>query len=282
VLVLSVGGAEGLAHLGAIAALKEARLDVAAVVGNSAGALVGALYASAPGDDTAARLQALANAYAEATRRDKLRNGTAVGLLFSAVAAVATHGKVLPALAAGGGGFLIGAGFTEEMDQARLVRVMRAEFSGARLETLPIPFVTFHHRVRGEGVEVVAVRTGDLAEAVGASLANPLLFPDVQSGLTREGQRLDPGADRVAATPVEDACRLFPGANILAINVTGHPAFYSGRMSCPLREVLLAPSGLTPQELLRVSPRATQAITAAHDAVAAALGGPPRRPPRPQ
>jgi NTE family protein len=67
VLVLSVGGPDGVVHLGAIAAVKEARLNVAGVVGNSMGALVGALYASAPGEDTAARLQGLVSAYAEAT-----------------------------------------------------------------------------------------------------------------------------------------------------------------------------------------------------------------------
>src|SRR6266498_3696375 len=68
-LVLSVGGADGVAHLGAVAALKAARLPVAAVVGNSMGAVVGALYASAPAEDTEQRFRALVRAYAMETER---------------------------------------------------------------------------------------------------------------------------------------------------------------------------------------------------------------------
>src|SRR4051812_34600245 len=130
VLVLSVGGPDGVAHLGAVAAVKDARLGVTAVVGNSMGALVGALYASAPGEDTEARLARLVRSYEAATRREKLRNGVAAGVLLGAAAAVATHGRPLAALAAGGGGFLIAAAATREMDHQRLVRVMRETFAG--------------------------------------------------------------------------------------------------------------------------------------------------------
>ena len=45
-LVLSGGGARGMAHIGVIRALEERNIKVHAIVGTSVGALVGALYAS--------------------------------------------------------------------------------------------------------------------------------------------------------------------------------------------------------------------------------------------
>jgi hypothetical protein len=48
---------------------------------------------------------------------------------------------------------------------------------------------------------------------------------------------MDPGADRVMAVPVEDACRLFPDAGLIVINVTDQDAFFSRAMQCPLLEV---------------------------------------------
>jgi len=268
ILVLSVGGPDGVAHLGAVQAVRDARLPVAAVVGNSMGALVGALYASAPQADTAARWQLLLDRYERATTRAKLVSGVALGVAFGAVAAAASDGELLPTVGAAAGGLLLGAAATSDLDQRRLVRAMNGVFAGARVESTPIRFVTFHHRVRGSGVELAAVTSGDLAEAVGASLANPLLFADVD---VRAGAPLDPGADRAAAVPVEDACRLFPGSNILAINVTGRPAFYSAAMTCPLREVRLAPAGLGPQELRRPGPRFQQVVAAARAATGQAL-----------
>ena len=52
-----------------------------------------------------------------------------------------------------------------------------------------------------------------------------------------------------AVVTVEEACRLFPGSNLLAINVTGQPAFYSTKMTCPLREVMIAPAGAAPEQV---------------------------------
>ncbi|HEY2574544.1 MAG TPA: patatin-like phospholipase family protein [Verrucomicrobiaceae bacterium] len=45
-LVLSSGGARGLAHIGAIQVLEEARIPIAALIGSSMGAYIGALWAS--------------------------------------------------------------------------------------------------------------------------------------------------------------------------------------------------------------------------------------------
>lgn len=47
-LVLGCGGSKGLAHLGVIKALNEAGFEIAQIVGSSAGALIGGLYAANP------------------------------------------------------------------------------------------------------------------------------------------------------------------------------------------------------------------------------------------
>src|SRR5262245_28208097 len=80
-LVLSVGGPAGVAHIGAIAAIKEARVPIDCVVGNSMGALVGSLYATAPADDVDARFRAFVGAYTDETRREAARNGFGLGLI---------------------------------------------------------------------------------------------------------------------------------------------------------------------------------------------------------
>jgi predicted acylesterase/phospholipase RssA len=267
-LVLSVGGPDGVAHLGALAAIRDARLPVAAVVGNSMGALVGALYASAPAEETGPRFRRLLDAYVAESEREARRNGVGLALLFGAVAAVASGGEPATTLLAGGGGFLLGTQATAKLDRDRLVRVMAAAFGGARIEALPLPFATFYQRPNGAGVELVAARSGDLAEAVGGSVANPFLFPGLS---VRDASALDPGADRAAATPIDDACRLFPKAEILAVNVTGHPAFYSPGMRCPLREVTVAPQGVSAEDLLRAGPGFERAVAAGYRAMAAAL-----------
>ena len=44
-LVLSSGGARGLAHIGVIRALEDAEMEITAVSGSSIGALIGGVYA---------------------------------------------------------------------------------------------------------------------------------------------------------------------------------------------------------------------------------------------
>jgi predicted acylesterase/phospholipase RssA len=267
-LVLSVGGADGVAHLGAIAAVTAAKVPISCVVGSSMGALIGALYAAEPHADTAGRFEALVKRYETATRREARTNGLRMALLFGAVAALLTDRPVPPLLAAGGG-YLIGAGTTDRLDRDRLVRVMDEHFTGRAVEALPVSYAALHQRPDGRGgVTLVVARTGRLADAVGASVANPFLFPGMDVASVRA---LDPGADRAAATPVEEACRLFPQANILAVNVSGQPAFYSAAMTCPLREVTITPAHLPAEAVFAFGAEYQRAVDAGRAATAAAL-----------
>ena len=266
-LVLSVGGAKGVAHLGAIAAAKQAGIHVECVVGNSMGSLVGGLYASAPDQDTTRRFRRLADAYLSASKGEATRNGIMLGLVLGAVAVAATDNKVAPAIAAGGG-FALGAGLTSTMDRDRLVRVLDGEFGGVNIEALPVRYATSFQRRAGDGLELVVAKEGNLAATIGKSLANPYVFGNLDLSRTPD---IDPGADRAAMTPVDEACRLFPGANLLAINVTDQPAFYRGDMACPLLQVRVPLANVNPQAVFAMQAAFDDTVQAGYDATRAAL-----------
>jgi NTE family protein len=240
-LTLSVGGPQGLAHIGAIEAVQEAGMTVSCVVGNSMGALVGSLYASAPRKAVRKRYRGFMAAYeAEAKREAGGRGiiGAILGLAFAPVTGGAS-------LAMAGAGAVVGAASTPDVDHARTVRVLDGYVAGAHIEDLPVPFATFYQRLADN--RFVAVSSGNLAKAVGHSIANPLIFPDFDA--TKAGY-LDPGLDRVARTPIEDTCKRFPRSRILAINVTGEPAHYARDLACPVLEVPIQ-VGHVPKAALR-------------------------------
>jgi predicted acylesterase/phospholipase RssA len=277
-LVLSVGGPRGVAHLGAIAAVRHAGLRVDCVVGNSMGSLVGGLYAAAPNQDTEALFRRFSETYIAETKSDALQNGAigaAVGSALGAAIGAAIGGKDGPkaAAAAGavlgaGGGFAFGAQQTPRLDRDRLVRVMNGIVDGARIEALPIPYVTTFQQRSDNGLLLVVTRDGNLAEAVGRSIANPFIFSNLD--IVKQGA-VDPGGDRASMTPVDEACRQFPDSNLLAINVTDEPAFYRADMRCPLREVRVDPGPLDAEAVFRLQADFARAVKAGFDATTLAL-----------
>ena len=140
-----------------------------------------------------------------------------------------------------------------------------------RIEDLPVGFVTFHHEPAEQGLRLVVDRGGDLAAAIGASIANPFVFTDVD---VVNDRKLDPGADRVVAVPVEDACRSFPGSNLLIVNVTGTPAFTSAAMTCPTREIMLRIGSVPPEQFLAGGAAFDEAWRAGYEQTRAALSSP--------
>src|ERR1041384_1455781 len=86
-LVLSAGGTRGVADLGALAAVREARLPVSCVVGSSVGALIGGLYASAPQQDTTERFRRVTQSYLRATEDEARARGIGAGAVLGAVVA---------------------------------------------------------------------------------------------------------------------------------------------------------------------------------------------------
>jgi NTE family protein len=266
--VLSAGGTRGIAELGAIQAVREAAIPISCVVGTSVGALVGGLYASAPDQDTTQRFRELTQAYLAETENEARGRGWQAGALLGTLAATLSGGALMPAAAGALSGYLLGAATIRHADRARMQRVFRHLVGGARIEALPVAFATLHHERTGQGVTLVVDRTGDLAEAVGGSIANPFVFGDVD--VTRD-LKIDPGSDRVAATPVQDACRLFPNANLLVVNVSGTAAFHDATMRCPVREIQVEVAAPSPLAFFREGAEFEHAWRRGHDQVAMAL-----------
>lgn len=223
-LVLSVGGPAGLAHLGVIEELRSSGVRVSCVVGNSMGALVGSLYAADPAGDTTAHAQALLARYVQATKDEAAGRAVGVGLLglflFGPIGAIA--------------GGTVGATTVDQLQHKRLVVVLDDYLGKRSIEQLALPFQTSYVQQAGDKVAFHEARSGNVAAAVGASVANPLIFATLD---VRSGGPIDPGLDRVAAVPIEQACANFPGHVMLAINVTREPPFVSTRMNCPTYEV---------------------------------------------
>lgn len=270
-VVLSAGGTRGVAHLGALAAVREARLPVSCVVGSSVGALIGGLYASAPEQDTTARFRRVTRSYLAVTEEAVETRGLKAGILLATVAATVAGGLLVPATAALGG-FVLGAVTTSRADLSRLEDVLRLELGGVTIERLPLAFAALHQERDGQGLSLVVDRAGDLAAAISASIANPFVFDDVD---VARAAKLDPGGDRLAAIPVQDACRLFPDANLLIVNLQRSPAFHDSQMRCPLREVMVDVGEVPPEALFTDQAAFDAAWKIGHDTVASALAAAP-------
>jgi predicted acylesterase/phospholipase RssA len=248
--------------------VKRARHEVDCVIGTSFGALAGSMYATAPSEYVPDRYLAFMDAYVTRTRADK-EQGFLGGLVIGGLIGAATGGIGLAIGALGGG--QLGAEAVYERDRKRFVNVLHEFYGGAVIERLPVRFATLYQERATYGLRPRRVQIGDLSNAVGASAANPLIFQDVN---VRADQAIDPGVDRVAAVPVEDACQLFPRAALIAINVTDQAAFFSGAMRCPLLEVRVPLQQEDVQALTR-GPKFDAYVKAGFDATAQALAANP-------
>lgn len=236
--VLSVGGLRGVAHIGALAAMRQAGLRIDCIAGTSMGSLIAGLYATSPEDKVVDRFRAFKDAYVARTKDDIGTNG----FLGALVVGVLTGGAALPTIAGG----LVGAGSVDKIDRDRVVVVLDDQFNHADIEKLPIAYVTFYQEKEGDGVALVSARSGNLAQNIGRSIANPFIFQNLD--VVSEGQ-MDPGGDRMAAVPVEDTCRVFPGHRMIALNVTGHHFVSTGEMQCPVDEVMIDVGDVNPEAL---------------------------------
>ncbi|MEZ5602976.1 MAG: patatin-like phospholipase family protein [Burkholderiaceae bacterium] len=141
-VALGSGSARGLAHIGVMRAIVEAGLRVDVVAGTSMGAFVGAIFA-------AGRLDRL-----EADFR---------GFDWSSIAAL-----VDPVFPRSG-----------LIDGRRIGDFMRSQVDVTKVEELPIPFRAIATDITSG--EAVAIGSGDLIEAVRASIAVPGIFTPIRS-----------------------------------------------------------------------------------------------------
>jgi len=140
-LALGSGSARGLAHLGVIRAIMDAGIQLDFIAGASMGALIGAIHAADKLDELQATFQA-----------------------FDWKRTVSFFDVVLPK--------------SGLLDGARVSELVRSHVQARTIETLPIPFAAVAtDLVSGEEV---AIRTGDVIEAVRASISVPGIFTPVR------------------------------------------------------------------------------------------------------
>jgi NTE family protein len=231
-VVLSVGGPDGLAHLGALQAINDVGLEVDCVTGTSMGSLVGGLYASDPDADPSERYREFMATYVSMTKSDAEERGLAGALLLGGLALL-TGGGALLVMGAAAVGAVGGAGTVDKVELERTALAYDSYVKSVRVEDLPVSYATFYIDVSTNSARVTPVTTGPLSAGVKRSIANPIIFEELDP---RTAGYVDPGLDRLAAIPIKDTCSLFPRHQILAINVTGIPAEYGG-VDCPVLEV---------------------------------------------
>jgi NTE family protein len=206
-LVLSGGGAKGLAHIGVLAALDSIGIRPDLVVGTSMGAAVGALYASGYSGrtlDSLARITPLSQMF----RPYRPRAPRSLGVL-----------RPLVTWEQGERSFTIQSASLVEAEVNALINLAMLRgnlLARGDFDSLPIPFRAVATDL-GSGDPVI-MGSGDLAQAVRASMAVPLVFaPEL-----REGRFLVDGG-LSANIPVAVA-RAEGAERVIVSDATEHPS----------------------------------------------------------
>jgi NTE family protein len=172
-LVLSGGGARGVAHVGVIKVLDEMRIPVDYIAGTSMGAMVGSLYASGT---SAAELErifqdadwlVLLSDRPPRAQRSYRRKTDDFGFLVDFEVGVDKEGLIVPQ------GIVQGQNLTLELRRLLIPVATISDF-----DRLPIPFRTIATDLVN-GHEVV-LSSGDLPMAIRASMSAPALLKPVR------------------------------------------------------------------------------------------------------
>jgi NTE family protein len=203
-LVLSGGGARGGAHLGVLKVLQELRVPVDCIVGTSAGAIIGAAYASGmPLGMLEANLRPLNTAllFRDVQRDDLPLRRKAEG----------QYNYIGPEMGLSSSGISLPKGAVSGVALEAVLRQLTARQSSADFDHLPIPFRAIATDLGT--AEMVVLDHGSLAAAVRASMALPAIVNPVEIN----GRLLvDGGASRNLPVDVAHAM----GAKIvIAVNI---------------------------------------------------------------
>ncbi|GGC57860.1 patatin-like phospholipase family protein [Undibacterium terreum] len=203
-LVLSGGGARGGAHIGVLKALEELRVPVDIVVGTSAGAIVGAAYASGmPLADIEREMQSLSTAslFHDVDRRS-----------LSVARKTDDEGSYVgPEFGIDANGISLPMGAVSGVALEAVLRRLTARQASENFDRLPIPFRAI--ATDAASGEMVVLAQGNLALAVRASMAIPAVLTPVEI----DGRLLvDGGLSR--NLPV-DVARALGADIIIAVNI---------------------------------------------------------------
>jgi NTE family protein len=239
-LVLSGGGARGIAHIGVLRVLERERIPVHCIVGTSMGAVIGSLHASGLDADEVERailaidwVQVFSDAPARLDRPLRQRELDRSFLVDSAIGYRRGRFGIPLSLLQG-----------QRLGLA-LRGVLLPVATVEDFDALPIPFRAVATDLEnGEGV---ILGEGDLARAVRASMAVPGVFPPVEI----DGRLLMDGGT-ASNLPVSVA-RGLGAQRIIAVDI-----------SAPLRsrEELASPLSITDQMLTAMIRRQTEAEAA--------------------
>ena len=168
-LVLSGGGARGIAHVGVLEVLERERVPVDVVVGTSMGAIVGGLYASGL---TSAQLDEW---LAEVDWSDLFRDEPAYRELTQRRKRIAREFPVDLELGIGREGLRVPGGLISGQKLNRELRRLTFQVAATeQFDSLPIPFRAVATDL-GSG-EPVVLSGGDLVGALRASMSVPAVF----------------------------------------------------------------------------------------------------------
>lgn len=172
-LVLSGGGARGLAHIGVLKAFEENNIPIDLIVGSSIGSIVGGFYAAGFSADQIQKIMEETDwnsIFADETYRSQLllsqKDIPRRHILQFRLEGIV---PIIPSSISQG----------QKVFQTLYNRLLRANFqAGNNFDNLKIPFrAVATDLISGKKV---VLRSGDLAEAINASSAFPLLFAPVE------------------------------------------------------------------------------------------------------
>ncbi len=208
-LVLSGGGAKGIAHVGVLKIIERTGLQVDYITGTSMGSIVGGLYASGYTADMLEQL--VLNMDWDAMLEDEISRRS------TSIEEKGEHDKYITSFQIAKKGILLPTGFKRGQRLTTMMSHLTQHVQDIRdFDQLPIPF-----RCIGTNIvtgKAYVIKKGSLSEAMRASMAIPSIFTPIEI----DGHLLVDGGV-IRNLPVSDARKM--GADIIIAVDVGAPLF---------------------------------------------------------